>query len=156
MSIISKNDLIMRDGYYNENNVWVRTKYCFVDCGDRCTCKPPNEIYVIDYSFYEAMPTKTYLDPFTFGNSKAATTLVEILNEIDSEKVTQKVSGFIVRYHSLIKHVADIKDPTTRSIVGYMFIEKINKSTLEVPDRVKSFMKNVVIGKIKAELIRGE
>lgn len=153
MSIIDMNDIKMGDGYYDENNVWQRTKYCIVDCGDKCTCKPPNGIYVIDYSFYEAMPAKTYLDPFTFGNSKAATTLVDILNEIDSEKVTQKVSGFIVRYHSLIKHVEDIKDPTTRSIVGYMFIEKINKSTLEVPDKVKSFMKNVVIGKIKDKLI---
>lgn len=153
MSIIDMNDIKMGDGYYDENNVWQRTKYCIVDCGDKCTCKPPNGIYVIDYSFYEAMPAKTYLDPFTFGNSKAATTLVDILNEIDSEKVTQKVSGFIVRYHSLIKHVEDIKDPTTRSIVGYMFIEKINNSTLEVPDKVKSFMKNVVIGKIKDKLI---
>lgn len=31
------------DGYYDENGVWQRTKFCFVDCGERCTCKPPRE-----------------------------------------------------------------------------------------------------------------
>ena len=30
------------DGYYDENGYWKRTKFCFVSCGDRCTCLPPN------------------------------------------------------------------------------------------------------------------
>lgn len=30
-----------RDGYYDDAGHWQRTKFCFVDCGDRCTCKPP-------------------------------------------------------------------------------------------------------------------
>ncbi len=34
-----------RDGYYDEHGTWQRTKFCFVDCGDRCTCKPPNGHY---------------------------------------------------------------------------------------------------------------
>lgn len=36
MSLIGK-----RDGYYDERGIWQRTKFCFVDCGERCTCKPP-------------------------------------------------------------------------------------------------------------------
>lgn len=142
MTIHDRNDIELGRGYYDDNNIW--KKYCFVYCGeDRCDCVLSKIL----------VKNETKLDAFTFGNSKAAITLVDILNETDNEKITQKVSGFIVRYHQLIKHAQDIKDPTTRSIVGYMFIEKINNSTLEVPDKVKSFMKNVVIGKIKDKLI---
>lgn len=32
-----------RDGYCDKNGVWQRTKFCFVDCGDRCTCREPFE-----------------------------------------------------------------------------------------------------------------
>ena len=33
------------NGYYDVGGNWVRTKYCFVDCGDRCDCKPPGGVY---------------------------------------------------------------------------------------------------------------
>jgi hypothetical protein len=33
------------DGYYDESGSWRRTKFCFVYCGDSCTCGPPFEIY---------------------------------------------------------------------------------------------------------------
>lgn len=40
MSLI---DLISgRDGYYDDEGHWRRTKFCFVSCGARCTCSPPN------------------------------------------------------------------------------------------------------------------
>lgn len=29
------------DGYYDADGFWQRTKFCVVDCGERCTCKPP-------------------------------------------------------------------------------------------------------------------
>ena len=29
------------DGYYDDNGTWRRTKLCFVDCGENCTCKEP-------------------------------------------------------------------------------------------------------------------
>ncbi len=35
------------DGYYDTNGHWVRTKLCFTDCGDRCTCRPPGGMWVI-------------------------------------------------------------------------------------------------------------
>lgn len=38
------------DGYYDENGDWQRTKFCFVSCGDRCTCKPPGGIWHINRS----------------------------------------------------------------------------------------------------------
>lgn len=48
-----------RDGYYDENGNWKRTKLCFMHCGSRCTCSPPGGIYfrppeekkVKDYTF---------------------------------------------------------------------------------------------------------
>lgn len=151
MSIIDMNDIQMGWGHYDENNRWRKTKHCLVYCGeDRCNCGPPNGIWQTD------LTNKNILDPFTFGDSPACVTLAELLNEINEEKTTRKVSRFVVRYHTLIKHVLDIKDPMTKSIIGYMFIDKINKSTVQVPEKVKSFMKNTVIGKIKKELIRDE
>jgi hypothetical protein len=32
-------------GYYDDEGNWQRRKYCFRDCGERCTCKPPNGRY---------------------------------------------------------------------------------------------------------------
>lgn len=28
-------------GFYDADGFWQRTKFCHVDCGERCTCKPP-------------------------------------------------------------------------------------------------------------------
>ena len=33
-----------RDGYYDENGNWQRSKFCFMTCHD-CTCLPPLGIY---------------------------------------------------------------------------------------------------------------
>lgn len=33
------------DGYYDDNGEWQRTKFCFVDCGERCTCRPPGGMH---------------------------------------------------------------------------------------------------------------
>lgn len=33
------------DGYYDDTGHWQRTKFCFMDCGERCTCKPPLGTY---------------------------------------------------------------------------------------------------------------
>ena len=34
-----------QDGYYDDDDKWVRTKLCFVDCGDACTCRPPGGVF---------------------------------------------------------------------------------------------------------------
>ena len=31
----------IRDGYYDGSGWWQRTKYCFISCGEACTCSPP-------------------------------------------------------------------------------------------------------------------
>ena len=36
-----------RDGYYDDNGHWQRTKLCLVDCGENCTCRPPGGMWVI-------------------------------------------------------------------------------------------------------------
>ena len=35
------------DGHYDDAGRWIRDKLCFMDCGSRCTCRPPNGIYSI-------------------------------------------------------------------------------------------------------------
>ena len=37
MSIIGT----LSDGYYDDEGMWQRTKFCFVYCRERCTCQPP-------------------------------------------------------------------------------------------------------------------
>lgn len=32
-----------RDGHYESDGYWTRHKYCFIDCGERCTCRPPGD-----------------------------------------------------------------------------------------------------------------
>lgn len=34
-------------GYYNEQGNWVRTKFCFMSCGESCDCMPPGGIWHI-------------------------------------------------------------------------------------------------------------
>ena len=34
-----------RDGYYDDEGAWHRTKHCFVSCGNRCTCRPPGGLH---------------------------------------------------------------------------------------------------------------
>lgn len=36
------------NGYYDKNGTWQKMKYCFVYCGDRCDCGPPNGIYQLE------------------------------------------------------------------------------------------------------------
>src|SRR5690348_11489670 len=38
-------DFDFRDGYYDDNGEWQRTKFCFVSCGAACTCGPPGGLY---------------------------------------------------------------------------------------------------------------
>lgn len=33
------------DGYYDDEGQWQRNKFCFVDCGEACTCGPPGGLY---------------------------------------------------------------------------------------------------------------
>lgn len=41
MTLISR----FPDGGYDANGHWQRTKFCFFDCGDRCTCMPPMGVF---------------------------------------------------------------------------------------------------------------
>lgn len=38
--------IVGRDGYYDDNGHWQRTKLCTVPCPN-CTCKPPGGMWVI-------------------------------------------------------------------------------------------------------------
>lgn len=51
-------------GYYDASGVWQRTKFCFVDCGDRCTCQPPNGVFQLP-STKESPVTEAATDVIT-------------------------------------------------------------------------------------------
>lgn len=151
MSIIDKNDISMGNGYYDENNIWQRIKYCFMYCGkDRCDCGPPNgewrkESVQIDK-----------LSRYTFGNSKAADILTEKLLRYNNQRYVQTVQSIISNYGELINHIDDIKDSRTKEIVAFMLIDRVNNNPTTLPNDIKSYMKNVIISRIKQRLIRDE
>lgn len=33
------------NGYYDSCGYWQKYKFCFVYCGDKCDCGPPNNLY---------------------------------------------------------------------------------------------------------------
>lgn len=35
----------LSDGYYDDAGQWQRLKFCFVSCGDACTCMPPGGVF---------------------------------------------------------------------------------------------------------------
>lgn len=36
---------VYRNGYYDDRGFWNRTKFCFMDCRERCDCGPPGNRY---------------------------------------------------------------------------------------------------------------
>lgn len=96
------------------------------------------------------------LDKHTFGKNKTAIILTEILNEYNSEKYNEKVSRFVARNYILINNIQDIKDEKSKLIVGQLLIDSVNNCNVMLPDKIKSFMKNLIIGNIKSKLIRNE
>ena len=44
------------NGYYDDNGIWKRTKFCFAPCHD-CTCAPPNgQYYSLAHDKTRVMP----------------------------------------------------------------------------------------------------
>lgn len=57
---------IFPGGYYDEQGEWQRSKFCFVDCGDRCICRPPGGLW------YDAGRDKRITDQASSSTNSAA------------------------------------------------------------------------------------
>ena len=86
------------------------------------------------------------MDIKTFGNSKAAQTLVKILNELDDPKIASKVSYLFHSYNTGLKSIKDIKDRKVRRDLLLMWKNKFIKTVgnKDLPKEVQSYLLNII------------
>lgn len=92
------------------------------------------------------------LETYTFGGSHAAETLVKILNASDDRKSARKVANFLKRINVLMTNIDTIPDPWCRKSLAALVEDNIQDSSLELPPLVKSYMKNVAVGRVRRSL----
>lgn len=96
------------------------------------------------------MSNTTKLDINTFGNSKAAETLVDILNSYDNPHYLRKVSSFLSEHNKMLNQIRLMNDPHIRLSFINMVGDKIRQSTIDnVPERIVTFTKNVAQRNVK-------
>lgn len=95
------------------------------------------------------MKTKYPLDQFTFGSSKAAETLADILSEAKDDRLTARVSRFIGDNAATLRHVSTIRCASTRLRLINMIGNEVKSTKLKFPPRVESYAKNVVQAHVK-------
>jgi hypothetical protein len=95
------------------------------------------------------------LDPFTFGDSKAALTLVKILEESKSSKALSKVSRYWNQYTFCARKLSESNLDKEMFIKMIKMLTKEHLSRLETFDfgienpKVKSFLRNIIETKKK-------
>jgi len=87
------------------------------------------------------------MDDFTYGNSKAAVVLAQILNEHNNQTYTNKVTKICLKVHRNIEMIQSMSAKCGEKIAFIDMIlgqykEEINDTNL--PDKIKSFLWNVV------------
>jgi hypothetical protein len=104
------------------------------------------------------------MDKTTFGKSKSAERLAEILDELNNKKITAKVAKFLVNYNTVLQSTFYLapgyykykskyielaqKDRirlVTHLIEELIYIDATNRlDKMDLPDIVKSFTHNIV------------
>jgi hypothetical protein len=95
------------------------------------------------------------LDPFTFGDSIAAQVLADRLNEINNPNTLSTVSKFIQSNQIAINGIGTIWNSQARASVAIVYREEIHRrlaKSTTIPEKLKSYIANILIGKIKAIL----
>lgn len=92
---------------------------------------------------------KIELDSNTFGSSKAAKILVNILEECGDARLVARVSTFLSEHNMLLNQIGAIPDVHSRLTLINMVGDKIKNSTQKWPERVTTFTKNVAMSKVK-------
>lgn len=94
------------------------------------------------------------LEKNTFGNSDCAQNLVKILIEINDEKITTKVSRFLISNNKIIHSLSKIEDNDVQKTLAQLYRASLLKSEITVPEKVKTHAINVLIGRLRDEVIR--
>ncbi|QDJ96541.1 hypothetical protein Xoosp13_355 [Xanthomonas phage Xoo-sp13] len=90
------------------------------------------------------------LDKHTFGSSKAAETLVDILNEHSNARLNAKVSSFLTNHNYMLNQLSYIKDVSVRlAFINMVGLKIKNESIRNWPPRVVTYAKNVAQSSVK-------
>ena len=99
------------------------------------------------------------IDPRTYGDSKAAISLSEILNEIGDNKLTKRVGHFYCGYCRGVFEIGYIEDPAVRAELFRMWRNKYKDNVLKanMPKGVESRLLSIMKAKmaVEKELIAG-
>lgn len=90
------------------------------------------------------------VDPFQYGNTRAAINLVKILEELGNSRYKQKVSRFLCKNNETIKAIASIKSPYERDKLFMMFRVHLMQQDLRIPEDIRQHTLNVLITRIRA------
>jgi len=86
------------------------------------------------------------LDPYTFGDSKAAVNLAEILSQSGYEKYLSRVSTKYSRFCECMNATSEIRNMSFRSFLCKLIMmdarEKVGK--MKIPEEVKSHLLNIM------------
>lgn len=98
------------------------------------------------------------LDPYSFGNTVAATNLADILSKMNSPLITRKVSRTFEKHNRFIKKIAAIEDKDFKRQIYRLYqadlTSTIDSSTL--PTFVKTHILNVLFSRLRDAVLRGE
>lgn len=93
------------------------------------------------------------MGPHTFGTTRAAATLIKMLNERNDKNLNRRVTNFISQRNRLVNALEHIPMQRDRKVLGQMLIDSINTSGIaSAPTVVETFAKNVAIAKVRARL----
>jgi hypothetical protein len=95
------------------------------------------------------------IDPYTYGNDKAAIHLADIIQNLNDKIVTKRVGNFISYYQSVFKETSSIKDRYARELLYGLLknsiLEKLSKEKKFNPS-IKSHVASVLTTSLREKL----
>ena len=96
----------------------------------------------------------TYLHQFS--GDEAGETLAIMLARLNNKYLTSKVARVINHHNTMLGELKVMKTPTYRRHLARILTAEVNTRTWPgVPEEAHTFMRNIMIAKIRDTLIRG-
>lgn len=100
---------------------------------------------------------KTTLNEFTFGKTKAAVALADILTKLNDKNITAYITSMLSHSNMIVKELDNIHNSTTRAYLLSLHsgdvATRLNANPL-LPLRVATYANNVAQSKIKLLISR--
>ena len=92
------------------------------------------------------------MDKYTFGNTKAAIKLVEILTELNNSNVTGKVGLKLGRFSQMLNELSKV-DTSVSIAIGKIVYDKFSQLDNNLPTTVNSFTRNLIQVRYKSWML---